>query len=553
MPLGVLAHTLPYAFADLDHGWIAPASGLLATADGGKTWKVVGRVPGTILSLSAISPTHLWAGTTTGLYRTSDAGATWTDVSFDTGYLRQVGWVDFVDPGHGWMEVWADPQSNQPRETQIRRTSDGGDTWQAFANPCDPEWGWVFDFTDASIGWVLCAGQPSAGSQGKDLYRTGDGGDHWTKVTRGIELFHGYAAGLAAADARHVWITLEYGGEILASADGGASWTSAYDVLALGMPGRFGKPTLLSPRHALVSAWDSLDGVILATRDGGAHWTQVYPPYLSSSGYSFVDGQRGLAAGMVGDPQAILATGDGGSTWQRVGRIPGGPNGSLSGIQQLTFVDARHGWVLATLSGTSSPQDAIFATADGGRSWTRIAFPTRPPDCLPSAIALADDRVGFVATACGDLLVTRDGGSSFSALPSLGLSSTTQPATMILRFRDERDGWRVTNGRIYHTSDGAETWTMLPLADNALQVIPLPKGRVWATVSPRLNAGPVSVVRTDDDGRTWMALDFAGASVNPGVLTFGDATHGWLTATDPNGAAHLLHTTDGGQTWTYAW
>jgi len=61
-------------------------------------------------------------------------------------------------------------------------TSDGGQSWLERPDPC-PRY---FDVGQemAASGtddlWMVCASSPSGGSQAKALYRSGDGGRHWT-------------------------------------------------------------------------------------------------------------------------------------------------------------------------------------------------------------------------------------------------------------------------------------------------------------------------------------------------------------------------------------
>jgi hypothetical protein len=79
-------------------------------------------------------------------------------------------------------------------------------------------------------------------------------------------------------------------------------------------------------------------GTILATGDGGATWTQQTSGTTNTlNAVSFVDTSHGWATGLGG---TILATNDGGATWT--------PQSSGTGynLVGVSFVDANHGWAV---------------------------------------------------------------------------------------------------------------------------------------------------------------------------------------------------------------
>jgi len=114
------------------------------------------------------------------------------------------------------------------------------------------------------------------------------------------------------------------------------------------------------------------DFAIVRTTDSGDHWQPVTPPGIWDhlAGETAFLGESNAWLVLVLDdaptPPAsarvvILATGDGGQTWQCGDPfIPGGVP------RQLTFSDARHGSLTVE-------RVATFATDDGGRHWVRTA------------------------------------------------------------------------------------------------------------------------------------------------------------------------------------
>lgn len=162
-------------------------------------------------------------------------------------------------------------------------------------------------FSSASVGWItgyaVVGGQvPVRGM----VFSTVDGGRHWRLChTQDGE----YMFGVDTAGARRVWAV---GSVILSSDDVGASWTMHH----LPVSARFPALTAVASRDTLHAWAVGAGGDILATRDGGKTWT---PQATRTSdwliGVSFSDPRHGW---MVGARGAILATSDGGRTWRQV-------------------------------------------------------------------------------------------------------------------------------------------------------------------------------------------------------------------------------------------
>ena len=97
---------------------------------------------------------------------------------------------------------------------------------------------------------------------------------------------------------------------------------------------------------------------------------------------------------------SVLTTTNGGVTWSRrnLSSTPG------SAGMHVTFVDARHGWVVCG--------PTVLATADGGRHWR-----TERPGCEVGAVAFIDPSHGWAIADAGDwvggggaILTTTTGG-----------------------------------------------------------------------------------------------------------------------------------------------
>ena len=91
-------------------------------------------------------------------------------------------------------------------------------------------------------------------------------------------------------------------------------------------------------------------GLIIATRDGGATW-QVVREAKALFDLDFIDSSNGWAVGTLG---LVLHTQDGGRTYEE---LPDATDRHLHGVK---FIDPANGWVVGE-GGT------IMRTVDGGR------------------------------------------------------------------------------------------------------------------------------------------------------------------------------------------
>ena len=233
-------------------------------------------------------------------------------------------------------------------------------------------------------------------------------------------------------------------GVVLATQDGGATWTSQNAATGAVLEGiAFSDPT-----HGwAVGSY----GAIIATASGGTYWS---PQATGTSAWlydvAFSDSRHGWAVGASG---VILATADGGSTWtpQASGTIaylesvscttpttpgrwvptarssppptpepPGAPKASGSGADLfgVSFVDSQHGWAVGWDAFSSTPQrGVVLATrVDGGAHWTTQAAGR---DEWFNAVAFSDATHGWavgrnIATEVGSILATKDGGAAWT-------------------------------------------------------------------------------------------------------------------------------------------
>ncbi|MBA2704501.1 MAG: glycosyl hydrolase [Blastocatellia bacterium] len=244
---GVASQPLVYYFG-------GTGGGVWKTTDGGINWEPItdGSVFGTgsvgAIGLSDSDPNTIYVGMGEspirgnvshgdGVYKSTDAAKTWKRMGLED--TRQISRIR-VNPknpdivfvaaqGH----VWA---SNEQRG--VFRSKDGGKTWQKVlyrsdkAGACDL----ILDPTNANIlyaafwevyrkPWTL-----ESGGAGSGIFKSTDGGDTWTEITRNPGLPKGMIGivGITASPATpdRLWAIVEAeDGGVFRSENGGKNWT----------------------------------------------------------------------------------------------------------------------------------------------------------------------------------------------------------------------------------------------------------------------------------------------------------------------------------------
>ena len=292
--------------------------------------------------------------------------------------------------------------------------------------------------------------------------------------------------------------------------------------------------------------------VLLRTGDGGLTWSPATPPAArpTGGGYPVLDARSAFQAwlaqtrlapngnyGTTPSRTVVFATGDGGRTW-----TASAPIRSPGQARWMSFADPRHGWLVMDLGAAMRQNPVrIYRTSDGGTRWTLSAssppLPASqqapgPPATGPSGISTGCDKTGIV-------------------------------------FASPRDGWLSTDcnnlaGALLASHDGGVTWQ-----PQALPIPPSACAPAGCAVSPPQFSGragllviapgnqPPYLLATDDRGATWHPLALPPAARWFQAADLIDAVHAVLVPGGPPGqvggpAGELWFTADGGQTWTAA-
>jgi photosystem II stability/assembly factor-like uncharacterized protein len=339
---------------------------------------------------------------------------------------------------------------------------------------------------------------------------------------------------ISFVSARLGWVLATRGqaGTVLRTSDGGRSWVRlSHPSLPFNMPSlqfvdaRHGWLTSLSPVSCGGYKAPPCRTIVLRTADGGRHWTRLGAPVTAGNAVSFIDPYHGwLMSSRLSCPrictERLYATADGGTTWRPLATAPRLP------LMTMSWVDQRHGWVAG--GDLVTCRSAIYATADGGRTWTRQLAPGGLPGLLQ--VGMLDAQRGWaVGGRC-------PGRCSMGGCDDYTLYRTVDGGTRWTREHSSRQAWwNVT--RTYGGFPGPPRF--VTARDG------------WIPFSPGAGPGAGGLAITADGGSTWRRV-LGAYSLDIDPL---NARDGWavgLSRMCPSSAcnADLLHTTDGGRTWS---
>ena len=330
----------------------AAGGGVWMSEDAGATWHSLGdNLPAASVGAMAIAPSNaktIYVGTGqveprydvaagNGVYKSTDGGKSWNSAGLAA--TRHIGAI-LVDPRSadtvlvGALGHYFGPN----RERGVYKSTDGGKTWKQTlfvdantgvvdlaADPANPDVIYAAAWQARNWPW-LSYFQPNAGP-GSGVYKSGDGGNTWKRVSG------------------NGWPTANLGRIGLAAANG----NRVYAVVKV-------SPGSGNVHHAAHED----EGGLYRSDDGGATWTLVSKEsWLQNDYFSRITVDPGNRERLYSAGQSIRRSDDGGKTWTIAKGAPGGDD------YHFVWINPKHPDHMITAS-----DQGTAVSVDDGKTWS---------------------------------------------------------------------------------------------------------------------------------------------------------------------------------------
>ena len=225
--------------------------GIYKSTDGGKSWRYAGLRDTHTISNMVIDPHdpdivyassmgHVFApNPERGVFKTTDGGKTWKKILF-------------VDNKTGAIDLVMDPSNPDVLYAAM---------WQAFRTP-----------------WQLMSGGPGSG-----IYKTTDGGAHWSNLSRNEGLPKGVLGrigiGVSASNPNIVFALIQAKeGGVFRSENGGEAWTRVNDEWMLRQRAFYYMTIYVDPKDPRTVYAPQVDA-LWVSRDSGKFWAKLHTPH----------------------------------------------------------------------------------------------------------------------------------------------------------------------------------------------------------------------------------------------------------------------------------
>ena len=333
------------------------AGGILKSVNGGTSWTVIfdkETVPSVgDIAISASNPSIVWAGSGeannrqssswgNGIYKSLDAGKTWKNMGLGgTMHIARVV-THPTNPDIVWVASAGNLWAPSP-ERGIYKTIDGGKTWQQVLK-INNDTGATDLAVDRESPNILYAATYqrrrtvwgfNGSGEGGGLYRSNDGGETWTKMSKGLPYdtenpptprpenlteTGRNAISIYARDTNIVYALVEHAnGGVYRSSDKGETWTRVADIASNPRPMYFSQIRVDPNNDQRI--W--VAGVTMQySEDGGKTWSGNFSRAPHADTHAIWIDPNDSNHLIMGNDGGINITYDRGRSWDYANTVP---------------------------------------------------------------------------------------------------------------------------------------------------------------------------------------------------------------------------------------
>lgn len=312
--------------------------GVMKSSDGGLSWLPMSdRYFGGTIGAIAVAPSNpdvVYVGGGEfpirgnvshgdGMWKTTDGGRTWTNIGLND--TRQIAKVRVHPTNPDLVFVAAQGHVWGPNaERGIFRSKDGGKSWSKvlFRNDSTGAADLAMDPSNPNVlyaglwqahrkPWMLVSG-----GKGSGMFKSTDGGDTWTEITRNAGLPAGLwgniGISVSGANPRRIYAIIEADeGGVFRSEDAGATWARVNDERKLRQRAWYYTKIYADPKNADLVYASNVSFQV--SKDGGKTWSDLNPPHGDSHDLWIASDNPDRL--IEGDDGGAAVSTDAGRTW----------------------------------------------------------------------------------------------------------------------------------------------------------------------------------------------------------------------------------------------
>ncbi|HVB37126.1 MAG TPA: hypothetical protein VND92_01260, partial [Vicinamibacterales bacterium] len=528
--------------------------GVWTSDDDGITWHNLtdGTLPGSSNSIGAIAvapsdPKVIYVGTGEsdirgdmitgdGVFRSDDAGKSWHAAGLaDTHTISGI----VVDPKNPDV-VYASSMGHvfKPNaERGVFKSVDGGKTWSKILyvdartgaidlvmDPKNPDVLYAAMWQAYRRPWTLQDGGPGSG-----LYKSTDGGAHWTEISRNTGFPQGVlgrvGVSVAASDPSVVYsIVQAKGGGVFRSNDAGATWTRVNANWSLRQRAFYYMSIFVDPTDANTVYVPEVDA-LWVSHDGGKTFAKLHTPH----------GDNHIVWVNPNDTKILLEGNDGGATVSTDGgRTWSTEHNQPTGQFYHVNLDDQFPYHIFGAQQDEGSFEGPSATADGNiplGAWQRVAY----GESTFSVPEPGDPEVNYGSGYFSIFLrYDRRTGQYQDVSPWPNYQEGSASEALKYRF-----AW--THPILFSAADPKEL-----LLGSQFLLKSVDGGQTWQKISPDLTRNDPA---TEKPSGGPIDLDQSGAEIYPCLeaVAVSPLDNNLIWAGSDDGLVHV--TTDGGQHW----